>query len=78
MYASPERNCSSKPRATGLRDEFDDSNLLVCKGHYGALGHMDARRLDELERYLTQAFPGSVRRDAEPASSAAKMGRSAY
>ena len=58
LYAAPGRNCSSKPRSTGLRDDLDGSNVLVCKGHYGALRNMDARRLDELERDLTRAFAG--------------------
>ena len=56
MYAAPGRSCSSKPKAVGLRDDFDGSDILVCKGHYGALRHMDPWRLDELERDLTRAF----------------------
>ncbi len=56
LYAAPGRNCSSKPRSTGLRDDLDDSNILVCRGHYGALRNMEARRLDELEQGLIQAF----------------------
>ncbi len=55
--AAPGRNCSSKPKAVGLRDDLDDdSDVLVCKGHYGALRHMDERRLDELARDLRRAF----------------------
>ncbi len=56
LYAVPGRNCSSRPKAIGLRDDLDDSDVLVCKGHFGALRHMDTRRLDELERALTRAF----------------------
>ena len=62
MHAAPGRTCSSKPKAVGLRDDFDDSDVLVCKGHFGALRHMDGRRLDELARDLRRAF--SERRPA--------------
>lgn len=39
-----------------LRDDFDESDVLVCRAHYGRLRRMDAWRLDELERDLHRAF----------------------
>ena len=56
LYARPERACSPRVRAVGLRHEFDGSDVLVCSGHYGRLRRLEGRRLDELERVLTEAF----------------------
>ncbi|MBA2359826.1 MAG: hypothetical protein H0V79_02635 [Actinobacteria bacterium] len=48
--------CSGPPRLEGLRDNLDDHDILVCKAHYGALRRIDGQRLDQLERYLMEAF----------------------
>ncbi len=48
--------CSGRPKAVGLRDDLDDSDVLVCKAHYGRLRKLDERSADELERYVKRAF----------------------
>jgi hypothetical protein len=58
LYA-PVNACSGRPRAVGLRHDYDSSDVLVCKAHYGRLRKLDAHSLDELEGFLKRAFAGA-------------------
>lgn len=55
MYA-PISNCSGPPAPVGLNGDWDESDVLACKAHYGRLRKMDDRTLRQLERHLLKAF----------------------
>lgn len=55
MYA-PISKCSGPPRVAGLAHDWDESDVIVCRAHYGRLRKMDARTAARLERDLRKAF----------------------
>ena len=55
MY-SPISNCSGPALPVGLNGDWDESDIPVCKAHYGRLRQIDERALRNLERHLRKAF----------------------
>ena len=55
MY-SPISNCSGPPAPVGLGGDWDESDVLTCKAHFGRLRQMDERTRKSLERHLHKAF----------------------